>query len=153
MQRGLVDGARQRVGLVGQNAEIGHDGAQALEQFDQQEAVGIVDGGAAARAARLDHLVAGGEDRDFQPPAHAERGQAERGGKRDVLRLQHGAGRDHHAAFAHVLAGEPPVGAELQPARQHDTIALEFDVLLHEDRVGARRHGRAGENSDGLTGL
>ena len=58
MQRGLVDGAREGGLLVGENAEIGDDGAQPLEQFDQQEAVGIVNGGGAARRARLDHLVA-----------------------------------------------------------------------------------------------
>ncbi len=150
--RGVAKRARKLLGFVGENAEIGHQRAQPLQQLDQQKAVGVVDGGGAAHAAGLDHLVAGGEDRDLQPPAHLELGQAERGGERDVLRLQHGTGRHHHAAGRHVLAGEPPVGAELQPARHGDVIAFDRDVFLHEDRVGALGHRRAGEDSDGLPG-
>ena len=139
--------------LVGQNAEIGHHRAEPLQQRAQQIAVGVVDGGGAAWAPRLYHLVTGREDRDLQPPANAQFGQAERRRQRDVLRLQHGAGRQYDAARRHVLAGKPAVGAELQARRHGDALAFGAHVLLHEHGIGARRHRRAGENPDGLAGL
>ena len=80
-------------------------------------------------------------------------GEPERGGERDVLRLEHGAGRQHHRACRHVLAGEPPVGAALEARRHDHRIAFDRHVLLHEHGVGAGRHRRAGEDADGLAGL
>ena len=46
-----------------------------------------------------------------------------------------------------------PAGAELQTLRQDHVIAVHRHVFLHEHGVGARRHGRAGENADGLARL
>ena len=145
--------ARQRFRIVGQNAEIGHHGAEPLQQFAQQIAVGVIDGRAAARRAGFHHLIAGRKYRHLQPPPHLDLGDSERGGERDVLRLQHGAGRQRHLTSGHVLAGQPPIGAELQALRHDHMIAVHRHVFLHEHGIGARRHGRAGENPDGLAWL
>ena len=56
-------------------------------------------------------------------------------------------------AVAHILAGKPPVGAELQARRHDDAVAFGRHVLLHEHGIGAGRHRRAGENADRLARL
>ena len=150
---GSGERAPQRVGIVAKNAEIGHGCAEPLQQSAQQIAVGVVDRGAAARGSRLDHFVAGGEDRHFKPPPHLDIRDAERGGERDVLRLQHGAGRQHDMTGGHVFAGKPPIRAEFQALRHGDAIALRRHVFLHEHRIGALGHRRAGENADGFAGF
>ncbi len=149
----LASARGKHVRIVGQNAEIGHHRAEPLQQRAQEITIGVVDRGAAALAAWLDHFVAGRKDRNRQPPPHFEFGQAQSGGERDVLRLQHGAGRQHDIARRHVLAGQPAIGAELQPARHRDAVAVDRDVFLHEHGVGADRHRRAGEYPDRLAGF
>ena len=128
-------------------------GAEPLQQSVQQIAVGVVDGGAAARGSRLDHFVAGGEDCHFKPPPHLDVRDAERGGERDVLRFQHGAGRQHDMTGGHVFAGQPAIRPKFQPLGHGDAIALRGHVLLHEHRIGALGHRRAGENADGFAGF
>ncbi len=70
-----------------------------------------------------------------------------------MLRLQHRAGRQHDLARGHVFAGKSAVGAKLQAFRHGDGIAIHRHVFLHEDRVGALGHRRAGENPDGFAGF
>ena len=148
--RGFGQRARKLARIVGENAEIGHDRAETFQQRAQQITVGVENRRAAARRARLDHFVAGRKYRHLQPPPHLDVGDAERGQKRNMLRFQHGAGRQHDAALRHVLAGKPPVGAELQAFRHRHAVAVGGDIFLHEHGVGAGRHRRAGENADRL---
>jgi hypothetical protein len=64
-----------------------------------------------------------------------------------MLRRQASTCRDRGLAAGQVLAGEAAVGAALQPARQDHPALLEPHVLLHENRVKPRRHGRAREDA------
>ena len=107
----MASARAKRLRIVGQDAEIGHHDAQPFQQLGKQIAVGVVDRRAAARRTGLHHFVAGGKDRDVEPPAHLDLGDAERGGNRDMLRLEHRAGRQHHVTGGHVLPGETPIRA------------------------------------------
>ena len=70
-----------------------------------------------------------------------------------MLRLQHGAGRQHHRAGRHVLTGKTTVGAEFQPLWHGHTATFDRYIFLHENRVGALGYRRAGENTNGLAGF
>ena len=70
-----------------------------------------------------------------------------------MLRLEHGAGRQHHVAGRNVLAGQPSIRAQFQAFRHDHVVALDAHVFLHEHGVGALGHGRAGENADRLPRL
>ncbi len=135
--RRRCDRARELVAIVRQDAEIGHRGPETLEQPRQQVAIGVEQGGAGPRRARLDDLVAGREHGDADAAEHVEAGQADRGGQRHVLRREPPAGRQHDRAGAHVLAGKPAIGAGLEPRRHDHRLAVEAHVLLHEHGVGA----------------
>ncbi len=62
-------------------------------------------------------------------------------------------GRQRDGAGAHILAGEPAIGAALQAGRHDDAIAFDAAIFLHEHGIGAGRHRRAGENADRFAGL
>ena len=61
-----------RPGSSLQDAEVGHRGAEPLEQAVEQRAVGVVERRGGPRPARLDDLVAGREQRDAHAPPHLE---------------------------------------------------------------------------------
>ena len=142
----------QRRGLVAQNAEIGDLAAQPAQHRHQHEAVGIEQLRRGAGLARRNQFVAGREHRDADAPDHVELGQAEGGGQRDILRPQPLAGFQRGMPKRNILAGRAHIGAGFQPRRQHDLLAFDADVLLHEDRVGAVRHRRAREDAHRVTG-
>ena len=77
---------------------------------------------------------------------------AESGGECHVLRLQPPSSRQRKRTGPDVLAGEPPVGADLQAGGNGHCVALAARVLLHVDSIGTRRHRRPGEDLDGLAG-
>jgi hypothetical protein len=110
-------GSAQRVGkvewVVGQNTEIGHLRAKPRQQAREEITVGVENSGVIARCAGLDHLIAGRKNRHFQPPPHLDFGHADRGGERDVLRVQHRAGDQHDCAFRRILTSKAPVRAAL----------------------------------------
>ena len=73
------------------------------------------------------------------------------GGEPDILGTKPPALAEHHRASLDVLAGMAPVGAALDSGRNHDAVAFAGAVLLHQHRVGAGRHRRAGEDADRLS--
>ena len=102
------------------------------------------------RLAGPDELVAGGEDRDARPAAHRQARVAHGGGEREAARIETLPGGKERVA-----------GAEVEPARAHeaprrggvedgDGVAVASRILLDDDRVGAVRHRRAGEDADRL---
>ncbi len=127
--------------------------AEPLQQFRQQNPVGIENRRGAAGRARLDHFITGGKNRDLEPPAHRKLGQSQGGSERDVLRFKHGAGRQNDATGGNILARETAIGPELQAFWHRHPVAFDRHILLHENGVGALRHRRAGENANGLTRL
>ena len=58
------------------------------------------------------------------------------------------ARRQHDRSSTHVLAGEPAIRPGLEPRRHNHALAVGMHILLHEDGVGTRRDGRAGEDAD-----
>ena len=55
---------------------------------------------------------------------------------------------------ANVFAGRADIGAGFQPRGQNDPARLvEADILLHEYRIGALRHRRAGKDAHGVARL
>ena len=62
----------------------------------------------------------------------------------------------HNRAGRQILAGLAAIGAAPQAGRDRDEVAavlaMRLAVLLHGDRVGARRHERAGEDAHGRAG-
>ena len=147
------DGACELLRIVAQNAEIGDRGAEAREQPGEQIAVGIVKRGARQRRSRLDDLVAGREQRRPARAGARKLGETERRRERHMLHRKPPAGGQRHRAVAHIFAGEPPIGAALKSGRHHDAVAVDAAILLHEHRIGAVRHRRAGENADRLARL
>ena len=106
------DGERKLLRIVAENAEVGDLGAEARDEACEQIAIGIVKRGARQLRARLDDLVAGREQRDPYAPADFERGETERRRKRNVLHGETTAGGQCDRAGAHILTGQPTVGAE-----------------------------------------
>ena len=153
IERGGGDRARQFAWIVAQDAEIGHGGAEALQQSGKQIAVGIVERSTRQRRPGFDDLIAGRKQRHPHAAAHIEFGETERRGERHMLHRKPPPRRQRDRAGADVLAGEPPVGAALQARRHHHAIAVDAAIFLHEHRIRALRHRRAGEDADRLAGL
>ena len=61
--------------------------------------------------------------------------------------------RQSNTARAYIFTGQPPIGAAFQSGRDEHAIALGAAILLHEDRIRARRHRRAGKDADRFTRL
>ncbi len=144
------DRAGNLSGLVGQDAEIGHRGAEAREHRREQAAVRIIERGGRTHRARLDDLVAGREQRDAHAPPHVQRREAERSREREMLGLQPPASGQRDRTAAQILASKARVGAALEARRHDHGVAVAPAILLHEHGVGARRHRRAGEDADRL---
>ena len=127
-------------------------GAEPIEHAGEQSAVGVVQraAGRGSPGSTISSPVENSATRTRRRTSSV--GQTDRGGERHVLRGEPPAGRQHDRALAHILAGKPAVGASFQPRRHDDVIALGAHVLLHEHRVGAGRHRRAGEDADRLAG-
>ena len=97
--------------------------------------------------ARRNQFVARRKHRDPDTPAHVNLGQAKRRGERDILRPQALSGCERRRTGGNIFPGRTHVGARSQALRQNDpTIAIDSHILLHEHRVGAIGHRRAGEN-------
>ena len=64
-------------------------------------------------------------------------GQAERGGKRDILRPQPLPCRQREAAERNIFAGGTDIGAGFQTGGENNSAGvIEAHILLHEHRVG-----------------
>jgi len=146
--RRRADRVREFLRLVGEDAEVGHFGAEAREHRRQKPTVGVVESGLGARRARLDNLIAGREQGNAHPPSHTERRNANRRGERQMLRARR---RPAGSAIAPVRTSSPArrrLAPRLKPGGTITSSVLATDILLHEDGVGAGRHRRAGENAD-----
>ncbi|KIT81838.1 hypothetical protein QP71_00105, partial [Staphylococcus aureus] len=109
--RSLREARGERRGRVAQDAEIGDLGAEARQQRGDHHPVRVVDRTRRQRPAGLGELVAGGEHRHPQPPAHGQAVVAARGGERQVLGAQAPALRDDEGALPRILAARAGVGA------------------------------------------
>ena len=87
---------------------------------------------------------------DANTATHFDSRQPQRRGKRNILRSHPSACRQSRCACGKVFSYRTDIGACLQPQRQDDVApGVEADVLLHEYRVGAKRHRRASKNANG----
>src|SRR5437588_10896783 len=66
---GVVQGEADGLPTVGEDPEVRHLAAEALEEGDPDEPIGVVDAARRERRTRLPQLVAGGEDRHLEPRA------------------------------------------------------------------------------------
>ena len=132
----------------GRMPPIRHRAAEPAQQGDEHEAVGVVErrrrrgspGETTSLPVENTATCEARRDGDVREAERAERARDPRGPRR----------RPASSAIAplrEVLAREPPVGAGLQARGQHDAVALEARVLLHEHRVEPGRHGRSGEDA------
>src|SRR5262249_2172756 len=80
LRRGRGNRTREPLRIVGQDAEIGRRGAEALDEPREQIAIGVEQRGTRSRRSRLDDLVAGREQGDAHAAEYVERGQADGGG-------------------------------------------------------------------------
>ncbi len=109
LRRRCGNRAREPLGIVGQDAEIGRGGAEALDEPSEQIAIGVEQRGTRSRRPRLDDFVAGREHGDAHAAEHVERSQADGGRERDVLRGEPPACRQHDRSGAYVLACEASI--------------------------------------------
>ena len=102
---------------------------------------------AAARHSGRRQLIAGRKHRNADAPDDVEFGQPERRGERHILWPQTLSRLQRDVAFGHVLTRRTHIRPPLEAGRKHHPPrVIKPHVLLHEDRVGALRHRRAGEN-------
>ena len=105
-------------------------------------------------SAGRNDLVAGREDRDADAPANLQLGQPQGRGQRHVLRSHLMAAPKHGGAGGNVLSRRAHIGAPFQSRRQRDRAGgiIDPNIFLHENRIGHRRHRRAGEDAGGVVG-
>ncbi len=73
-------------------------------------------------------------------------------GEADVARRQPPSGPQQHVALAKIEPLAPHVAAARGAFEHPHAIAVALGVLLNDDRVGARRHRRAGKDAGGFAG-
>jgi uncharacterized RDD family membrane protein YckC len=150
--RGLGESRVEHVMEVRHDPVVGDGTARRLHQPVEREAVGVEDLPGLAGVARLNHLVAGGEHGHPRPLSHQDLRKAQRGSHAQLLRAQHGAPRQHHAACADVLAAAARVDATLDRSHE-EPVAPALHHLLGIHGVGPRRDGRARHDAKRLAGL
>ena len=149
---GAAHGVPQGADIVGGDAEIDGLGAGLLTEGGEREAVRGDDLIPFGPLARPHQFVAGREHGQPRPAAHRQRGVAGAGGEREPARIEGLARSQEGVALPEVEPGpaqEPARGDRL--AGGHG-LAVGLGVLLDQDRVGAGRHGRAGEDTDRFAG-
>ena len=112
----LLQRARQRGAVIPDDAEIADLAAEPRQHRHQHEAVGIEQLRRGARLAGRSEFVAGGEHRDANTPDDIKLRQAERRGKRDILRPQPLAGLQRGNAGGNIFARGTHIGAGLEAA-------------------------------------
>jgi hypothetical protein len=95
--------------IVAQNTEIADGASAPPQQGDQRVAIGVIGAGWRQNVARRGDFVAGRKYRDPQSAPYREVGLPQRGGQRDVPRIEALAGFDRNRALGDVLAAEPCV--------------------------------------------
>ncbi len=138
--------AAQRGALVGRDAEHDRIAADRRHERAQRQRVRADDLIGADRIAGTHDLVAGREDGDARPPAHAQPRMVHRRRETDIARGQTAAGLDADRADGEVEAGRPNVGAHGDTLAHRHAVAVLIGVLLDHDGVGAARHRSAGED-------
>ena len=135
---------------VAGDAEIDRRTARLRRHAGEREHVGGDDLVRPDRLAGQDQLVAGGEHAHMRPRPHLQAGMAHGGGERQPRRVEPLARPQQHLALAKVEPRRADEGARLHRGRDRDRVALRLRVLLDDDRVGAGRHRRAGEDAHRL---
>ena len=83
---------------------------------------------------------------------HKEPRPVHRRGEADVARRQPPSGPQQHVALGEIEPFAAHVAAARGAFEHPDPVAVALRVLLDDDRVGARRHRRAGEDAGGFAG-
>jgi len=149
----LAKGGAGGLEIIG-NAKRGtHFAAQAFEQADEGERVGVIDPAGRQGLAGFDEFIAGRQHRYLETAPHRQFGQARRGGKGNLLGPQQGAGRKDFLALLHVLATAADVLPHLRDMPEDHPVCAGFAQFLHHHRIGARRQRGAGKDAGGATGL
>jgi hypothetical protein len=104
------------------------------------------------RLARLTQLVASGKQRDRKAASHRHRSLAKRCQQPKLGRPEPPTGRERHAAGGDILTGNPPVGTALDAWTDEHGGPVGAAIFLHDHRVGAVGHDRAGEDAGRSTG-
>ena len=125
------------------------------DEGGQQVRVGVADLHGAGRVGHADKFVAGGEDGDDGLRPDVQGGSADRGGKCDLSGAEAGAGGEQKVAGVGFSGAWDDVfaGAQGLAGVGGDGGGGDGNVLQHADGVCALRHGCAGHDLDGLTGL
>ena len=133
---GFGEGGLHVVGVVAQDAEIGHRAAETRQKSGQHVPVGVVDGAFRQRSTGGAHFIAGREQRHGKRRMDGKRGPADRRREAQIFRAQAAPGPEQRRTGGDVLAGTPQVGAARDAGRQRDPGSVARAILLHEDRVG-----------------
>ncbi len=98
-------------------------------------------------------LVAGRDERDARAAAHRHGAIAHGRRERHLAVAEPGAGGEEDGALLEVETGGADVPAGQSGLADADrAVGKRLGVLLDQDRVGALRHRRAGEDADGFAG-
>ena len=104
------------------------------------------------RIAGHDDLVAGREDADARPAMHKQPRPVHRRRETDVARGQSSPGLEQHIALGEIEPGAAHIAAVRRAFPDSDPVAVALGVLLNDDRIGAGRQWRAGEDPRRLAG-
>lgn len=118
------------------------------DERGEHGSVGVADFAGAGGDIDGNEFVAGGEDGDARPCKDFEPGVAAGGGEGDLRGAELDTGRKEFVAAAGLRASGDDVIAGIDGSRciQRDRAAGFFDVLEHDDAVGAFGDGRAGHD-------
>ena len=125
--------------IVGQNAEIGHGGAELAPATGEQSSGWHRRASAGRRAAPGSTISSPVENkRNAHAPPHVDSREPERGGERNIRTPSARARPATRRARADILAGEPAVGAGFEAGRHDHVVCRRVrHIFLHEDGVGA----------------
>ncbi|MCY1436378.1 hypothetical protein D9M71_525010 [compost metagenome] len=134
--------------FVGKNAGIDDLATQRIQPMAQQCPVAVVEAAGLEGIARLDQLIAGGQQRHPRSAHHLHMGAALRRRDRQFERTEALAGAQQHIADAVLLALRADVAAGAQGLLEADASIIQYlRVLLHLHAVGTRRNRCAGEDA------
>jgi hypothetical protein len=102
--------------------------------------------------ARPDQLVSGREDGDARPAPHGDASVPHRRREREPAGIEPHASAQQNGTFREIEARRPDMAARPRRLAQDHAHAVNLDMLLDHNAVGAVGKRRAREDADGFAG-
>ena len=143
----LGEPRRQLTRIVGHRAQIRQSHHGTLQQRGQHGPVAVVQVARRERLADGAQFRAGGQYAHPHRPDHGDHPDAERRHQGDLPRIQGSTRRYRLPALREILARPAHVFSRFQTRLQRDPAIFDLNTFLGDDRIGPRRHYRAGHEA------